>query len=304
MLRKYSFAQGRLAEDPAETAPVWVFCEPTEAEKTRLVDELKLDAHTLTSSLDPDEPARLEFEPDHLAVIFKRPKNYSAKDQFVFKVASAGLFLYKERLVVVLSEDLPLFAGKPFHSVATLEEVFLRLIASSIFHFLEHLRVINTISDEIERKINVSMENRYLINLFSLEKSLVFYLNAVNSNEFTFEKLRNNAQRIGLSQKGVEFLDDIVIENGQCYRQAEIYSNILASLMDARVSIVSNNLNILMKTLNFITIAIMVPTLVVSIFSMNVSFPMQQHPMMFFVILFLAVISSLSVLAWWQRHKH
>ena len=117
------------------------------------------------------------------------------------------------------------------------------------------------------------MENKYLINLFSLEKSLVYYLNAINSNGVLIEKIRHNAARIGFTQEKMELLDDIIIENNQCYRQAEIYSNILASLMDARVSIVSNNLNVLMKTLNIITIAIMVPTFVVSRFSMNVKIP-------------------------------
>ena len=94
----------------------------------------------------------------------------------------------------------------------------------------------------------------------------------------------------------------MLIENRQCYEQAEIYSNILASMMDARVSIVSNNLNWLMKTLNIITIAIMLPTLVVSLFSMNVKFPGQEHPYAFWGILMLAVVSVFAVrMVWWWK---
>jgi magnesium transporter len=147
------------------------------------------------------------------------------------------------------------------------------------------------------------MENRYLINLFSLEKSLVYYLNSVNSNAMLIEKLRHNAVKIGFTPEETEFLDDLSIENNQCYRQAEIHSNILASLMDARASIVGNNLNLLMKTLNIITICIMVPTFVVSAFSMNVGIPLQRHPFAFWIILGMAVLSVVATILVWKRLK-
>jgi magnesium transporter len=147
------------------------------------------------------------------------------------------------------------------------------------------------------------MKNKYLINLFTLEKSLVYYLNAINSNGFVIGRLKQNAQRIGFSTDSIELLDDIIIENNQCYKQAEIYSNILAGLMDARVSIVSNNLNILMKTLNIITIAIMVPTFVVSAFSMNVQIPLATHPWAFWVIMGLAATSVISFMFFWRYKK-
>jgi magnesium transporter len=141
------------------------------------------------------------------------------------------------------------------------------------------------------------------LNLFGLEKSLVYYLNAINSNGKLIERLRNSAAKIGFSAEHLEFIDDMLIENGQCYEQAEIYSNILASMMDARVSIVSNNLNWLMKTLTIITIAIMLPTLVVSIFSMNVEFPGRTHPAMFWLILVLALASVAVIRVVWLWKK-
>ena len=159
------------------------------------------------------------------------------------------------------------------------------------------------LSDSLEQKINASMENKYLLNLFILEKSLVYYLNAINSNTMVIEKIKNNTAKIGIDGDTQEFLDDIFIENNQCYKQAEIYSNILSGLMDARASIVGNNLNVLMKTLNIITIGIMMPTLVVSIFSMNVTFPMQHHPLAFLVAMSLAVISGFGFLFFWKRKK-
>jgi magnesium transporter len=165
---------------------------------------------------------------------------------------------------------------------------------------MEHLKVINLLTEELEDRVNTSMENKYLINLFTLGKSLVYYLNAINSNAIVNAKLKNNVAKIGFDIDEAEFLDDIMVDNNQCYRQAEIYSNILASLMDARVSIVNNNLSILMKTLNIIILCIMVPSLVVSAFSMNVQIPLQQNPFAFWIIMALSLASVLVVISFWK----
>ena len=303
MLKKYQIADGRMVESPDGESQVLVFFNPDESEKRYLIDELKVDEHTLHSSLDPDELSRLEFEPNHLALIFKGPRNYSAQDQFLFKVASTGLFLFKDRLVVVAAGEMTLFEGKQFTKVASLPHLMLRLIYASILHFFGHLKIINMISDELEDKVTASMENKFLLNMFTLEKSLVYYLNAINSNGVLIERLRNNAAKIGFTPLETELLDDIHIENTQCYRQADIYSNILSSMMDARVSIVSNNLNILMKTLNIITIMIMVPTFVVSAFSMNVHIPISSHPFAFWIIIGMALVSVMSFMFYWRYKR-
>lgn len=303
MLKKYRITKEKIEETAEESAPILVYIQPDETEKKFLTDTLKIDEHTLNSSLDPDELSRLEFEPEHIAIIYKRPQNYTDKEQLLFKVASAGMFLFSDKLVIVLSEDIQLFDAKTFARVSSLQTIGLKLISRSIQHYLEHLRIINLISDELEKKINQSMENKYLINLFSLEKSLVYYLNALNANSVLIEKLKNNSVKIGFNQEQVEFLDDMTIENNQCSRQAEIYSNIIASLMDARASIVGNNLNILMKTLNIITIGIMVPTFIVSAFSMNVDFPLKGNPHAFWVILLLALSSVFGFYFIWKRKR-
>ena len=299
----YDIILNRIVPSELEQSPILVFTSPDETEKKYLIEELKIDEHTLASALDPDELSRLEFEPDHTAIIFKRPRNYSGKDKLLFKVGSCGVFLFKNRLVLVQTEDLPLFDGKQFTNVQTLTETVLKLLYRSIFHFLEHLKVITMITDELERKINKAMENKYLLNLFTLEKSLVYYLNSINSNGGLIEKLKNNSAKLGFTTGELELLDDLIIENSQCYRQSEIHSNILASLMDARASIVGNNLNVLMKTLNLITISIMVPTLVVSIFSMNVPIPGQEFRHSFWLIMVLAIGSVALMMLIWKRKK-
>ena len=303
MVRQFRLCDSRIEECAADGATIQFYINPTEEEKRYLIDVLKIDEHTLASALDPDELSRLEFEPEHVALIFKRPKNYSAEDLFSFRTASTGYFLFKDKLVCLLSEDLPLFEGKIFSRSASLEEVMLKKIYRTIYHFIDHLKIINRISEELEHKINRAMENRYLINLFTLEKSLVYYLNAINSNAMVIEKIRHYAAKFGFNQESLELLDDIIVENAQCYKQAEIYSNILTGLMDARGTIVGNNLNVLMKTLNIITIGIMVPTFIVSAFSMNVGIPLARHPLAFWFIMGLAAIGVFGFMVFWKIKK-
>ena len=303
MLKKFKIVDRRLIETEDISSPFIAYINPDETEKRYLVENIKIDEHTLLSSLDPDELSRLEFEPDHIAVIFKRPRNYSAKVRFLFKVASTGIFLFKDKLVIVIGEEVPLFDNLTFSRQVTPAFLMLRMLNRSIFHYFEHLKIINSISDDLQNKINRAMENRHLLNLFTLEKSLEYYLNSINSNGVLIEKLRANSAKIGFATEEIELLDDTFIDNNQCYKQAEIYSNILSSLMDARASIVGNNLNVLMKTLNIITIAIMVPTLVVSAFSMNVGIPLAKHPLAFWIILGLALLSVMAFISFWRYKK-
>lgn len=303
MLKKYVISNKKLLETDAAQAQVYVYTNPTVEEQRFLVDSYQIDEHTLASALDPDELPRLEFEPEHIVTIYKRPKNYSGKDQLEFKVASVGMFLFEDKLIVVLAEDIPLFVGKRFLAVSTIKEIFLKLVYNSISHYVEHLRIIHMISEEIEDKMTEAMDNTYLFNLFSLEKSLVYYAEAITSNGFVFEKMRNLSARIGFEEKDEEMLDDIIVENMQCKTQADIYSNILAQLLGARASIVSNNLNLLIKKLNVITIWMMVPTLVVSAYGMNVALPMAQHPHAFWMLMGICLILIWLVMIFW-RHKN
>lgn len=304
MRTNYTIQNGKVTEADFEDAPIQVFVTPTVDERKYLTEVMKIDEHTLQSSLDPDELARLEFEPTHTALIVKRPKNYSAEEQFLFRVNSMGLFLFKERLIVVANDESELFSGKSFSQLVSLPDITLRIVYNAIIHFLDHLKVINMVAEEVERKINTSMENRFLINLFSLEKSLVYYVNALHGNGLIISKLKSTAGRMGFSPEGLEFLDDISIENDQCYKLADIYSSVLSGLMDARASVVNNNLNVLMKTLNVITISIMVPTFVVSVFSMNVPIPWQKNPLVFWWILAGGAFSALGVvLAFWKSRR-
>jgi magnesium transporter len=257
MLKQFKIMNGKMAGCEKEDGEIFIYTNPTKSEIAELIENYKIDEHTLNSALDPDENSRLEFEPEHIAMILKRPKNYSTEDNLLFKVISIGIFIFKTRLILVMSDDIQILEGKQTFKLQTLNDVLLKLIYGSISHFLGHLKVINMMSDSIEQKINSSMENKYLLNMFTLEKSLVYYLNGISSNTMLFEKMKINATKIGFTVENMELLDDIIIENNQCRSQAEIYSNILTGLMDARGSIVNNNLNILIKRLTIISIVFM-----------------------------------------------
>jgi magnesium transporter len=282
--------------EPAE-AQIIVFNSPTIDDEADLMEYYNIDYHTLHSSLDPDELSRLEFEADHAALIFKRPKNFSADDNFLLKMTSTGVFFYEDRIVVVMPDDAPLFEGRAPLRIFSIQDVILRLLYQSISHFEGHLKAINMLSDSLERRIMTSMETRYLLNMFALEKSLVYILNAINSNGALFDKLKTYAERLGFDHEQLGILEDIIIENQQCLRRSEIYSQVVAGLMDARASIVSHNLNILIKKFTIWTIAIMMANLVVGVFSMNVALPipMEIEKWPFFVVNMLAVGSAVVV---------
>ena len=270
MIKRYAIKNNQIVSvEDEEEAKIIVLVNPNNEEKDYLVSAFSLDPYNINSALDPEEPARLEFENENIYLIFKRPKNYSSKDYCLFKVSSVGLFLLKKNLIIVLNEDIELFGGKYFTHVIGIREVFLKLIYNSISHFIEHLKVMNMVADEIESKISISMDNKYLMHMFKLEKSLVYYASAITSNGYALEKLRIIAPKLNFTQRSIEYLEDIYIENSQAKTQADIYLQVFSSLMDARASIINNNMNIWLKTLTIITIAIGVVNFFASIGGMS-----------------------------------
>jgi magnesium transporter len=257
MQKVYKIQDKKLVESANTDGHVIVCVSADSNDIALLTSKYGIDPHNIQSALDPDEPSRIEFEPDHMVMIMKRPKNYSSDDNFLFKVASVGLFMFEDRIILLVSDDHGIFEAKHPVAIESVKDVLLRTISGIISHFNGHLKVINMISDDLEKKINLSMENRYLLNMFSLEKSLVYYLSATHFNNVVIDKLRGVSTKTGFTPDHMEFLEDLSIENNQCTKQAEIYSNILASLMDARASIVNNNLNVLMKQLTLISVVFM-----------------------------------------------
>jgi magnesium transporter len=269
--KNFDIIDGRLQPVDDENSKIQVFVAPNETERLYLVGELNLDEHTLSSALDPDELSRVEFEPTHIAIIFKRPRHYSEGDDFLFRVSSMGLYLFKDRLIAVMSDDITFFdRGKDVSNITGgLHELLLRLIARSISQFLGHIRAISMIVDELEKKLETTMSNKHLLHLFKLSQSLTYYLSAISTNGVLIDKLRGYSGKIGFTLEHNELLEDLNVDNTQCFKQAEIYSVIMAGMMDARASVVSNNLNMLMKQLTVLSIVFLPLNVIASIFGMS-----------------------------------
>lgn len=270
MLKRFQLVDGALVASESEDAAVLLYANPDAAEREALRDRFQLDEHTLSSALDPDEISRIEFGAGRMFLVWKRPTNYSGRDTFYFNVSSIGLLLLEERMVVIVDEDVPLLArgrARPFLQRPL--DVMLDMLLNTIQHYTEHLKVIKLIARDLQQKINQSMENKHLIQMFNLGESLIYYLNAINSNGVVLARLRTHAEKTGLSPELLALLDDLVIENNQCYRQAEIYSTVLSGLMDARGNLINNNMNLLLKNLTIINVVFLPLNLIAGIGGMS-----------------------------------
>ncbi len=270
MLHSYSVIDGRISRESGGVLPIDVYANPDEQERRHLIDDLLIDEHTLLSSIDPDETPRIEFEETHTAIILKYPKTYSADDNFLFRVKSMGIFMFSDRVVVIVDDNVQFFSPiKAAYAINTPQDVVLRALHQTIRHFESHLRVINMCSDEIETELNKSGDNRSVQNMFTLAKGLVYYVNALNGNSRVIERMRVSSGKIGFTVDNSELLEDLAIENHQFLDQAQVYSQVLSGLMDARMAFINNNLNVMMKNMNAIVIAVSIPTFFTGVFGMS-----------------------------------
>ena len=270
MKSSFEIRNGQVVESANEQASILVYVAPDYQEKRQITETFSLDPYNLDSALDPDEVSRLEVAPDQVSIIWKRPGSATTvNDQFRLDVSSLGLFLNRDRLVIVLSEGSVPFSAKEFSGVSSNTDILLRFLLHMVRHYVGHLKVIKQISVALESKITSSMENRYLLQMFTLSENMVYYLDAIEANGSVLTRLRSLCERLALQKEQIDLLDDIIVENNQCARQAQIYSLVLSGLMDARGSIVNNNMNVLLKNLMLINIIFLPLTLIASIGGMS-----------------------------------
>lgn len=258
MMHGFAIRDNKLVPQPGHDGQVLDFSNPNDEERKWLETTAGISPHDIASALDPDEIGRLELGDEQLAVILKTPRNYSSSDNLLFRVQSLGMFLFKDRLIVISTNDRSL-AGETAGNarIQDTQDVVLRILSGSIAHFLGHLRVISLLSDSLEEKAHSSMGNESLLSMFNIEKSLVYYLNGITSNAMVMEKFKIHSRRVGFTDRHVSQLDDIAIDNLQCEKQARIQSDIMESLMATRSSIMNNNMNVLMKRLTIVNVVFM-----------------------------------------------
>ncbi len=253
----------------------WVnIISPSEEELERTKRDFKLPDDVINDVLDADERPRVEFEDDWSLVIMRIPIE-NQNNGVPYYTIPLGIFI-SEELTVTLSlqnnEILPI--KEPFlvreHYNKTSDSInfILRLFLRSGNLYMRYLKHINRMTALIEQDLEKSIKNRELNKLLKMEKCLVYFITSLKANEIVLAKLRNS--RKITSEINEDLLEDAMIENKQALEMAQIYSDIQSGMMDAFASVISNNLNDVMKQLTLISIILMIPTLIASIFGMNV----------------------------------
>jgi len=277
VIKSFQLADGRLLPVASFNADVMLFMAPDVGERSLLHSNFGVDEHALASALDPDEISRIEFNPQNLFLIWKSPESYTGHSGFAFKVTSFGLLFSDRRLLVISADDSQLNELGTHRPLQQPIDVLLDLLSNSIHHYLGHLKVIKLVGRELQQRFNSSMENQHLIQMFNLSESLIYYINAIHSNGTVLTRLRNHAQKQQFNAHVLDLIDDLIIENKQCYKQAEIYSTVFAGLMDARGNLVNNNMNSLLRKLTVINVVFLPLNLIASIGGMS-EYSMMTSP--------------------------
>ncbi|WP_271193639.1 magnesium transporter CorA family protein [Pseudomonas turukhanskensis] len=269
MIKSFRLAHRALVPVTHLNAEVLLFSNPDIAERDLLLCDYKLDEHALASALDPDEVSRIEFHPDYLFLVWKSPENYCGGERFSFEVASFGLLFCTQRLLVIAADEQPLLGVGTRQPLDTPLDVLLDVLFNNIHHYLGHLKVIKLVARELQSKFNASMENKHLAQMFNLSESLIYYINAIHSNGAVLTRLRNHAEQQHFGSAALARIDDLIIENNQCLKQAEIYSTVFSGLIDARGNLMNNSMNTLLRKLTLINVVFLPLNLIASIGGMS-----------------------------------
>lgn len=283
---------------PTEGSWVNVLPPLRQEEFTELSDTLQIPIDFLKDSLDIDERSRYESDDNVKLIVIKTPtENNSFNDSDAFYITiPICIILTSGQIVTVNSfenEAIKKFLNSFQNRHPDKKNMMvLKVFEKITMNFQEYLKEINQRRNALEQKLYDANRNEELLQLMRIQKSLVYFVTALRSNELLMMKLaRTNF--LGLNEDEKDFLDDLVIETSQALETAQTYTNILSSTLDAFASIISNNQNEVLKRLSTLTILLSIPVLIASIYGMNVSLPFQHSPMAFW----LPVSISLLILA-------
>ncbi len=269
--------------------------DPTPSELGILKSTLKIPDDFLADILDVDERSRMEIEDDMLLMIYRIPYQ-NQSNGLPFSTIPLGLVLAKENLVIIChrnNEVLDDFFSRSGKGI-TIEnkiDLILHLFLRTTMFYHRYLKQINNQTAMIEQDLEKSTRNKELHRLLKMEKCLVYFTTSLRSNEMMMIKLKNS-KWIREYEFSSDLLEEAAIENRQAIEMAKIYSDIQSGMMDAFASVISNNLNIVMKSLTIITIILMIPTLIASFYGMNVPNRLEGSRNAFWFILGGSVLLS------------
>ena len=277
MIKIYKTIDGKIQEIETIEKNSWInMVNPTEAELQFITKELDVEPDFLRAALDEEEISRVELEDNNQALItIDVPVIEKDSKMVLYNTIPVGIIQTDDNIITVCLHGNTLIDD---FAKGRVKNVFTNLKTRFVFQilyrvasrFLIYLRHINRMSTEIERQLNISMKNKELIQLLDLEKSLVFFSTSLKANQSVLEKLQRG-RIIKLYEEDKDLLEDVIIEVQQGIEMSNIYSNILSETRDAFASIISNNLNVVMKILTSLTILMAIPTMISSFFGMNVA---------------------------------
>ncbi len=312
MIKIFSTAENNTLKELDSIRPgAWVhLLDPTEEELVCVRDTLQIEDEFIRAALDEEEAVRIDSDrdKDETLILVDIPVVRPERTSFLYTTLPLGIILTKENVVTVCLEETSIiedFWNKTVRGFDTCKRTrfLLQILYKNASKYLQYLRQIDKAQTQVENALHKSMKNRELIQMLKIEKSLVYFSTSLKSNEAVLEKmLKFNV--IKKYPDDMELLEDTIIENKQAIEMGNIYRDILSGTMDAFASVISNNLNIVMKFLASVTIVLSVPTLLASLWGMNLpgGMPFADHPQGFWIVTSISVgVSLVVLLVLWKK---
>lgn len=289
----------------------WIdMINPTESEIFEVCRNLNIEQEFIKYSLDYEEKARIDLEEDDGTILFiiDVPIIEKENDVEIYTTMPVGVIFVRDEYVITVSlkendiiKKMERIVGKKVITYKKSQFLF-QLFYENSSAFLNLLKEINKKTEHIERTLKKDLKNEDLLKMLNLEKALVYITTSLKSDEVVMEKtLRGKI--IKLYEEDEDLLEDAIVENKQAIEMSKIYSDILNETMDMYASIISNNINDIMKFLTSITIILAIPTLVASLWGMNVPVPFQNYQYGFPVLLAVSCVVTLTVMIWLKKRN-
>lgn len=310
MLKMYKtdFETGKFSETKEFERGTWInLVNPSEKEINLVCEKLNITSEFIKYPLDYEEKARIDAEDDITLFIIDVPYTETVKEEKIYTTMPLGMIIVRDDFFITVSlnkasilEDFEKGRVKSFFTYKKTRFILQILYANSSA-FLSNLKQINKETEIAEYVLQKSMKNKELIKLLNLEKGLVYITTSLRSNELVMEKTLKG-RIIKLYEEDEDILDDAIIENKQAIEMSKIYSDILNGTMDAYASIISNNLNSVMKFLTSVTIVLSLPTMIASFWGMNVDLPFSHNAYGFVIILVISLVIAV-ITSWWLKKR-
>lgn len=279
MIKYYKSCDNRLCEIESAEQGSWVYVvNPTETEISELEETLSIERDYIRAALDEEEPSRIESDDGVTLIVVDYPvadTDNNPEKTLTYTTTPMGIIITGGNVVTVSAKENPIVDDMakgvvkgvfPHFKTRFVFTILLRIAA----RYLQYLKQIDKLTGYVEGTLHRSMQNKGLLQLQGLEKSLVYFSTSLKSNEAILNKLMRG-RYLKLYEEDQDLLDDVLIEVRQAAEMTGIYKDILKSTMDTTANIISNNLNIVMKRMTTMTIIIEIPTIVFSFYGMNIN---------------------------------